>query len=75
MNDNEQESIEPLKYQIRNWNKMTARCLPDTNSDRNEPEAIEQLISSLHEQIKELTKLLEAFGFGRNGLRARQENK
>ena len=44
MKEQEQESIEPLKYQLRQWRELVNKYLPPTDCDRDDVEAIEALI-------------------------------
>jgi len=41
--EQEQEGIEPLKYQLKQWRKLV-RYLPPTDSDRDDVDEIEKLI-------------------------------
>ena len=44
MTDQEQESIEPLKYQLKQWRELVTKYLPPTDCDRDDVVAIESLI-------------------------------
>ena len=44
MKEQEQESIEPLKYQLRQWRELVNKYLPPTDCDRDDVGAIEALI-------------------------------
>ena len=41
--EQEQERIEPLKYQLKQWRKLV-RYLPPADSDRNDVAEIEKLV-------------------------------
>lgn len=45
MSEREQESMESLKYQLRQWYKLVTKHLPPTNCDRDDIAAIDELIT------------------------------
>ncbi len=60
--DNEREdgNLEPYKFQIREWNtKVVSQHLPSTDCDRDNPQAVSNLIVSLQDRVKELEKDLK----------------
>ena len=52
--EQEQGSIEPLRYQLKQWRKLT-KYLPSTNCDRDDVAEIEKLVK-IGLELKQTTK-------------------
>ena len=61
--ETESVNIDGLKYQIKQWRKLALKFLPETNCDRNDTEAVENLISRLLAKQEKLLAVVEVLKF------------
>ena len=62
MSENEREDIGALKYQLREWwNKVVKRHLPQTDCDRDNPQAVSDVLANLKEENEKLKADIELF--------------
>ena len=60
MNEREQESLSAYRYQVLKWNKLVSKYLEPTQCDRDDVQAIANMLDNQAAEIKRLEAMVKS---------------